>query len=120
MNFLRRGEVWKTSSNSPQISDIARAIRKGDGACCGAARSSRVLIAVSLSVAYATGSRMPQGQAELLCMKAASMNVHPSLAIGQPIEKLDAISPDAIPPAATAPDAMVRFEGISKIYPAYR
>ena len=48
-------------------------------------------------------------------MKAASMNVHPSLAIGQPIEKLDAISP-----AATAPAAMVRFEGISKTYPAYR
>ena len=48
-------------------------------------------------------------------MKAASMNVHPSLAIGQPIEKLDAILP-----AATAPAAMVRFEGISKTYPAYR
>lgn len=53
-------------------------------------------------------------------MKATSMNVHPSLAIGQPIEKLDAISGQAISPAATAPDAMVRFEGISKIYPAYR
>jgi D-methionine transport system ATP-binding protein len=48
------------------------------------------------------------------------MNVHPSLAIGQPIEKLDAISRRAIPLAATAPDAMVRFEGISKTYPAYR
>ena len=48
-------------------------------------------------------------------MKAASMNAHPSLAIAQPIETLDAISP-----AATAPDAMVRFEGISKTYPAYR
>jgi D-methionine transport system ATP-binding protein len=43
------------------------------------------------------------------------MNAHPSLAIGQPIEKLAAISP-----AATAPDAMVCFEGISKTYPAYR
>ncbi|WP_027566932.1 methionine ABC transporter ATP-binding protein [Bradyrhizobium sp. URHA0013] len=53
-------------------------------------------------------------------MKAASMNVHPSLAIGQPIEKPDAISGHAISPAATAPDAMVRFEGISKTYPAYR
>lgn len=53
-------------------------------------------------------------------MKAASMNVHPSLAIGQPIEKPDAISGQAISPAATAPDAMVRFEGISKTYPAYR
>jgi D-methionine transport system ATP-binding protein len=53
-------------------------------------------------------------------MKAASMNVHPSLAIGQPIEKFDAISAHAISPAATAPDAMVRFEGISKTYPAYR
>ncbi|MCK1286542.1 methionine ABC transporter ATP-binding protein [Bradyrhizobium sp. 44] len=53
-------------------------------------------------------------------MKAASMNVHPSLAIGQPIEKPDAISGHAISAAATAPDAMVRFEGISKTYPAYR
>jgi D-methionine transport system ATP-binding protein len=53
-------------------------------------------------------------------MKAASMNVHPSLAIGQPIEKFDAISAHAISPAATASDAMVRFEGISKTYPAYR
>ncbi|UPJ39315.1 methionine ABC transporter ATP-binding protein [Bradyrhizobium sp. 40] len=53
-------------------------------------------------------------------MKAASMNVQPSLAIGQPIEKPDAISGQAISPAATAPDAMVRFEGISKTYPAYR
>ena len=48
-------------------------------------------------------------------MKAASMNAHPSLAIGQPIETLEAISP-----AAAEPDAMVRFEGISKTYPAYR
>ncbi|MEY9667462.1 D-methionine transport system ATP-binding protein [Bradyrhizobium diazoefficiens] len=43
------------------------------------------------------------------------MNAHQSLAIGQRIETRDAISP-----AATAPDAMVRFEGISKTYPAYR
>ena len=43
------------------------------------------------------------------------MNAHQSLAIGQRIETLDAISP-----AATEPDAMVRFEGISKTYPAYR
>lgn len=48
-------------------------------------------------------------------MKAASMNAHQSLAIGQPIETLEAISP-----AATAADAMVRFENISKTYPAYR
>jgi len=43
------------------------------------------------------------------------MNAHQSLAIGQRIETLDAISP-----AATEPDAMVRFEGISKTYLAYR
>ncbi|MFK4725016.1 D-methionine transport system ATP-binding protein [Bradyrhizobium niftali] len=43
------------------------------------------------------------------------MNAHQSLAIGQRIETLDAISP-----AATEPDAMVRFERISKTYPAYR
>ncbi|MCP3369737.1 methionine ABC transporter ATP-binding protein [Bradyrhizobium cajani] len=43
------------------------------------------------------------------------MNAHQSLAIGQPIETLEAISP-----AATAADAMVRFENISKTYPAYR
>ncbi|WP_404556338.1 methionine ABC transporter ATP-binding protein [Bradyrhizobium niftali] len=48
-------------------------------------------------------------------MKAAAMNAHQSLAIGQRIETLDAISP-----AATEPDAMVRFERISKTYPAYR
>jgi D-methionine transport system ATP-binding protein len=48
-------------------------------------------------------------------MKASAMNAHQSLAIGQRIETLDAISP-----AATEPDAMVRFEGISKTYPAYR
>ncbi|WP_454647660.1 methionine ABC transporter ATP-binding protein [Bradyrhizobium liaoningense] len=40
------------------------------------------------------------------------MNAYQSLAVGQPIEKLE-----AIPPAV---DAMVRFEGISKTYPAYR
>ncbi len=40
------------------------------------------------------------------------MNAYQSLAIGQPIERLE-----AIPPAV---DAMVRFEGISKTYPAYR
>ncbi|MCP1779744.1 ABC-type ATPase involved in cell division [Bradyrhizobium japonicum] len=43
------------------------------------------------------------------------MNAHQSLAIGQKIETLEAISP-----AARNADAMVRFEGISKIYPAYR
>ncbi|MFB6416977.1 MULTISPECIES: methionine ABC transporter ATP-binding protein [Bradyrhizobium] len=48
-------------------------------------------------------------------MKAASMNAHQSLAIGQPIEKFDAISL-----AAAGPDVMVRFAGISKTYPAYR
>ena len=48
-------------------------------------------------------------------MKAVSMNAHQSLAIGQPTEKLEAISS-----AATGPEPMVRFEGISKTYPAYR
>ncbi|QIO34050.2 methionine ABC transporter ATP-binding protein [Bradyrhizobium sp. 1(2017)] len=48
-------------------------------------------------------------------MKAASMNAHQSLAIGLPIRTQDAMSL-----AATEPDAMVRFEGISKTYPAYR
>ncbi|SDJ32597.1 D-methionine transport system ATP-binding protein [Bradyrhizobium sp. Rc2d] len=43
------------------------------------------------------------------------MNAHQSLAIGQPIQ-----TPEAISPAATEPDAMVRFAGISKTYPAYR
>ena len=43
------------------------------------------------------------------------MNAHQSLAIGQPTEKLEAISS-----AATGPEPMVRFEGISKTYPAYR
>ncbi|WP_439363024.1 methionine ABC transporter ATP-binding protein [Bradyrhizobium sp. DASA03005] len=48
-------------------------------------------------------------------MKAASMNAHQSLAIGRPIETLEAISP-----APAEPDAMVRFANISKTYPAYR
>src|SRR3954470_24293275 len=48
-------------------------------------------------------------------MKAISMNAHQSLAIGQPIAP-----PEAISPAAAGPDAMVRFEAISKTYPAYR
>jgi len=43
-------------------------------------------------------------------MKAAPMNAHPSLVIGDPYEIRD---------TATA-DAMVRFEKISKTYPAYR
>ncbi|MFT4116680.1 MAG: methionine ABC transporter ATP-binding protein [Bradyrhizobium sp.] len=38
------------------------------------------------------------------------MNAHQSLAIGQPVET----------PQAISPDAMVRFEGISKVYPAFR
>ncbi|WP_439356695.1 methionine ABC transporter ATP-binding protein [Bradyrhizobium sp. DASA03007] len=48
-------------------------------------------------------------------MKATTMNAHQSLAIGQPIQ-----TPEAISPAATELDAMVRFVGISKTYPAYR
>ncbi|WP_438265023.1 methionine ABC transporter ATP-binding protein [Bradyrhizobium commune] len=40
------------------------------------------------------------------------MNAHPSLVVGDPIETLDV-------PAAE-PEAMVRFERISKTYPAYR
>ncbi|MCA1360720.1 methionine ABC transporter ATP-binding protein [Bradyrhizobium sp. IC3069] len=48
-------------------------------------------------------------------MKAISMNAHQSLAIGRPIETIEAISP-----ALAVPDAMVRFAGISKTYPAYR
>ncbi|WP_038946764.1 ATP-binding cassette domain-containing protein, partial [Bradyrhizobium genomosp. III] len=48
-------------------------------------------------------------------MKAVSMNAHQSLAVGQPIAP-----PEAISPAAAEPDAMVRFAGISKTYPAYR
>jgi D-methionine transport system ATP-binding protein len=42
------------------------------------------------------------------------MNAHSSLALREPIETFDPISPT---PAA---DAMVRFEGISKTYPPYR
>jgi D-methionine transport system ATP-binding protein len=43
------------------------------------------------------------------------MNVHPSLTVARPIESFP-------PPAtgATALDAMVRFEAVSKTYPAYR
>ncbi|RXH23465.1 methionine ABC transporter ATP-binding protein [Bradyrhizobium nanningense] len=43
------------------------------------------------------------------------MNAHQSLAIGQPIERFEAISR-----AAVESEAMVRFAGISKTYPAYR
>src|SRR5215468_4652231 len=43
-------------------------------------------------------------------MKAASMNAHPSLVTGEPIEIRN----------TAATDAMVRFENISKTYPAYR
>ncbi|WP_246229951.1 methionine ABC transporter ATP-binding protein [Bradyrhizobium cytisi] len=39
------------------------------------------------------------------------MNAHPSLVIGEPVEIQD---------AAAQPEAMVRFENISKTYPAYR
>ncbi|TWB66491.1 methionine ABC transporter ATP-binding protein [Bradyrhizobium sacchari] len=45
-------------------------------------------------------------------MKAVSMNARPSLLVGEPIETRPAI--------AAEPDAMVRFEGVSKTYPAYR
>ncbi|MCK1723596.1 methionine ABC transporter ATP-binding protein [Bradyrhizobium sp. 141] len=48
-------------------------------------------------------------------MKAVSMNAHQSLAVGQPIAP-----PEAISTATAEPDAMVRFAGISKTYPAYR
>ncbi|MBR0789445.1 methionine ABC transporter ATP-binding protein [Bradyrhizobium manausense] len=44
-------------------------------------------------------------------MKAVSMNAHPSRVIGEPIEIQD---------APAGPDAMVRFESLSKTYPAYR
>src|SRR5690242_6346467 len=44
-------------------------------------------------------------------MRVASMNAHPSLVIGEPVE---------IRNAAAQPDAMVRFETVSKTYPAYR
>ena len=43
------------------------------------------------------------------------MNAYQSLTVGQPIAP-----PEAISPAAVAQDAMVRFAGISKTYPAYR
>jgi len=42
------------------------------------------------------------------------MNAHQSLAVGQPIR-----SPEALSGAAPA-EPMVRFEGVSKVYPAYR
>ncbi|MBR0835152.1 methionine ABC transporter ATP-binding protein [Bradyrhizobium manausense] len=44
-------------------------------------------------------------------MKAVSMNAHPSLVIGEPVEIRD---------APAEPEAMVRFADISKTYPAYR
>jgi D-methionine transport system ATP-binding protein len=43
------------------------------------------------------------------------MNVHQSLTAGQSIPSFPAIAPDAV-----APDTMVRFEAVSKTYPAYR
>jgi D-methionine transport system ATP-binding protein len=43
------------------------------------------------------------------------MNAHQSLAVGQPVRSFPAIAPDA-----AAPEAMVRFEAISKVHPAYR
>jgi len=43
------------------------------------------------------------------------MNVHQSLATVRPVE---ALPPVALTPAAS--DAMVRFEAVSKVYPAYR
>jgi D-methionine transport system ATP-binding protein len=48
-------------------------------------------------------------------MKAVSMNAHQSFAVGQPIAP-----PEAMAHAAAEPDAMVRFDSISKTYPAYR
>ena len=43
------------------------------------------------------------------------MNAHQALAIGEPIGSHDAMSP-----AASKSETMVRFEGLSKVYPAYR
>ncbi|WGR75139.1 MULTISPECIES: methionine ABC transporter ATP-binding protein [unclassified Bradyrhizobium] len=43
------------------------------------------------------------------------MNAHQSLAIGRPIDPREAVSQAPVPA-----DTMVRFEGISKLYPAYR
>ncbi|MGY3447614.1 MULTISPECIES: methionine ABC transporter ATP-binding protein [unclassified Bradyrhizobium] len=43
------------------------------------------------------------------------MNVHQSLTTAQPVAPLPSISP-----ASGADDAMIRFEGVSKVYPAYR
>src|SRR6266849_1170009 len=42
------------------------------------------------------------------------MNMHQSLTAGQSIRSFPAIAPDAV-----APDTMVRFEAVSKTYPAY-
>ncbi|KRQ03168.1 methionine ABC transporter ATP-binding protein [Bradyrhizobium manausense] len=44
-------------------------------------------------------------------MKAASMNAHPSLLIGEPVKIQD---------GSAQPHAMVRFETVAKTYPAYR
>ncbi|MHC2435983.1 methionine ABC transporter ATP-binding protein [Bradyrhizobium sp. USDA 4451] len=43
------------------------------------------------------------------------MNVHQSLTTAQPVAPLPSISP-----ASGMTDAMIRFEGVSKVYPAYR
>jgi D-methionine transport system ATP-binding protein len=43
------------------------------------------------------------------------MNAHQSLAVAQPVRSFPPVAPDA-----AAPEAMVRFEAISKVYPAYR
>ncbi|MHC2336856.1 methionine ABC transporter ATP-binding protein [Bradyrhizobium sp. USDA 4454] len=43
------------------------------------------------------------------------MNVHQSLTTAQPVAPLPSISP-----ASGTNDAMIRFEGVSKVYPAYR
>ena len=43
------------------------------------------------------------------------MNVHQSLAATRPLESFS--PPDSVPAKA---DAMVRFEGVEKTYPAYR
>lgn len=43
------------------------------------------------------------------------MNVHQSIAIARPIEALSSVAPEN-----TALDAMLRFEAVSKTYPAYR
>ena len=43
------------------------------------------------------------------------MNVHQSLTTAQPVAPLPSISL-----ASDASDAMIRFEAVSKVYPAYR